>query len=173
LRRMRMAALLGAALLLAAMPVTVFAGNHTSGGALSDIPVTGTLEDGGTFEGTVNLNQLQFEDGQLTVSGVLNGVATTVDDVAHEITNQAFTTTLDLSSDTGREECRILFLDLGPIFLDLLGLEVDLSQIELEVRAVPGPGNLLGNLLCSVVHLLDRDPGSAVQRIVDQINRLL
>ncbi len=50
---------------------------------------------------------------------------------------------------------RILFLDLGPIFLDVLGLVVDLSAITLDIHAVPGAGNLLGNLLCAVAGLLD------------------
>lgn len=61
--------------------------------------------------------------------------------------------------------CEILFLDLGPISLDLLGLQIDLSQIELDVTAVPGPGNLLGNLLCQVAGLLDD--------LLGQVNNLL
>ncbi len=44
--------------------------------------------------------------------------------------------------------CQILFLDLGPIHLNLLGLVVDLSEVKLLITAQPGPGNLLGNLLC-------------------------
>jgi hypothetical protein len=51
--------------------------------------------------------------------------------------------------------CQILDLVLGPLHLDLLGLVVDLNQVHLTITAVPGPGNLLGNLLCAVVHLLD------------------
>ena len=51
--------------------------------------------------------------------------------------------------------CDILFLDIGPIFLEVLGLEVDLSEIVLDINAVAGPGNLLGNLLCALVGLLD------------------
>jgi hypothetical protein len=51
--------------------------------------------------------------------------------------------------------CGLLHLDLGPIFLDLLGLQLDLSQVVLDLSAVPGAGNLLGNLLCAVAGLLD------------------
>jgi hypothetical protein len=51
--------------------------------------------------------------------------------------------------------CPILHLDLGPIFLDVLGLEIDLSRIILDVTAVSGPGKLLGNLLCALLGLLD------------------
>jgi hypothetical protein len=57
--------------------------------------------------------------------------------------------------DTDPGECPILALDVGPIFLDLLGLQVDLSRIELDIVAIAGEGNLLGNLLCAVAGLLD------------------
>jgi len=49
----------------------------------------------------------------------------------------------------------ILHLQLGPIHLDLLGLKVDTSKICLDINAVSGPGNLLGNLLSSVANLLN------------------
>jgi hypothetical protein len=32
---------------------------------------------------------------------------------------------------------------------------VHLNQVVLDITAQSGPGNLLGNLLCSVAHLLD------------------
>lgn len=51
--------------------------------------------------------------------------------------------------------CPILNLSLGPIHLDLLGLNVDTSQICLDVTAVPGSGALLGNLLCGIANLLN------------------
>ena len=54
-----------------------------------------------------------------------------------------------------REECEILDLDIGRINLDLLGLVVNIAPIHLNVTAVPGAGNLLGNLLCALVGLLD------------------
>jgi len=51
--------------------------------------------------------------------------------------------------------CPILDLTLGPIDLNLLGLEVKTGPICLSVTAVPGNGNLLGNLLCDVANLLN------------------
>jgi hypothetical protein len=70
--------------------------------------------------------------------------------------------------------CDIVLLDLGPLHLDVLGLVVDLSQVVLNVDAVAGSGNLLGNLLCAVVHLLD-GPAilAAVLNLLDQINAIL
>ena len=43
--------------------------------------------------------------------------------------------------------CDILNLELGAINVDLLGLVIDLSQVNLDIVAEPGAGNLLGNLL--------------------------
>ena len=70
--------------------------------------------------------------------------------------------------------CPILGLDLGPLHLDLLGLVVDLNEVILNLTAQPGPGNLLGNLLCAVTHLLDL-PGAfiALQNLLNTINAIL
>jgi hypothetical protein len=67
--------------------------------------------------------------------------------------------------------CTILTLNIGAIHLDLLGLVVDLAPVNLDITAVPGAGNLLGNLLCSVAHLLDN--GGPLQGIAALLNRLL
>ena len=70
--------------------------------------------------------------------------------------------------------CDILYLTLGPLNLDLLGLTVDLSNVELDLDAVPGAGRLLGNLLCAVTGLLDL-PGALLQilQFLEQINDIL
>ena len=67
------------------------------------------------------------------------------------------------------QACDILNLDLGPLYLDVLGLVVDLSDVQLDITAEPGPGNLLGNLLCAVAGLLD-GPGGGLGNL---LNRLL
>ena len=165
------------ALLLAAllMVMTTFAATTSAqakkpGSTTGSLPVTGTLEDGGTFEGTIsNLTASVNDAGDLVVSGVLNGTATTADGTVTQITDQAFTTTATL---TQGGSCQILFLDLGPIFLDLLGLQVDLSEITLDITAVPGAGNLLGNLLCAIAGLLDNTGGGATNGIANLLNQI-
>jgi hypothetical protein len=67
--------------------------------------------------------------------------------------------------------CPILHLELGPLSLDLLGLQVNLNQVVLDITAVPGAGNLLGNLLCAVAGLLDNPNGLA--RLLNQILAIL
>ena len=70
--------------------------------------------------------------------------------------------------------CSILTLDLGPLDLNLLGLRVQLNEIHLRVTAEPGPGNLLGNLLCAVAHLLDGGPiPGQLDQIVALLNRIV
>jgi hypothetical protein len=55
--------------------------------------------------------------------------------------------------------------------LDLLGLQINLSQIVLDITAEAGAGNLLGNLLCAVANLLN-DP-SGLTRLLNSILDLL
>lgn len=138
------------------------------GSGTGSLPVTGALSDGGTFEGTVsNLSTSVSDSGDLLISGTLTGTAT---DAAGNTTDivQDFTTGLTASQGGS---CQILNLDIGAIFLDLLGLQVDLSPINLDVTAVPGPGNLLGNLLCAVAGLLD-SPGNTVNAISNLLNQV-
>jgi hypothetical protein len=68
--------------------------------------------------------------------------------------------------------CQILTLTLGPLHLDLLGLVVDLNQVNLTITAQQGPGNLLGNLLCAVAHLLD-NPGNITGALTNLLNQIL
>lgn len=74
--------------------------------------------------------------------------------------------------------CPILHLELGPLDLNLLGLRVELNQVVLDITAIPGPGNLLGNLLCAVAGLLDGVDlgavlGNLLQALIDALIRLL
>jgi hypothetical protein len=70
--------------------------------------------------------------------------------------------------------CQILDLDIGAIHLDLLGLVVDLAPVHLDIVAQSGPGNLLGNLLCAVVNLLNGTGNlTAITNLLTQINLLL
>jgi hypothetical protein len=67
--------------------------------------------------------------------------------------------------------CDVLHLVLGPLDLNLLGLRIQLNQVVLDITAVPGAGNLLGNLLCAIVGILD--PPGPLGELVALLNRLL
>jgi hypothetical protein len=70
--------------------------------------------------------------------------------------------------------CSVLNLVLGPLHLDLLGLVVDLNQVVLDITAQPGPTNLLGNLLCGVLGLLNLPAAiGAVTALVANLNTVV
>jgi len=58
----------------------------------------------------------------------------------------------------------VAHLDLDGLFLDVLGLEVNLNEVTLDVSARPGENNLLGNLLSAVSGLLD-GPGALFEKV--------
>jgi hypothetical protein len=137
------------------------------------LPITGTVVGGGTFNGTLDITRFVVRNGQLTALGALNGTLTDAAGVAHQVTNFAVALPADLLDPATTASCDILNLVLGPLHLNLLGLEVDLNRVVVDVTAVPGAGNLLGNLLCSVAHLLDGGLGGALNGVAALLNRIL
>jgi hypothetical protein len=69
--------------------------------------------------------------------------------------------------------CDVLNLVLGPLDLNLLGLEVHLKKVVLDIVAVSGAGNLLGNLLCAVAGLLDGTGVGGLTAISQILNSIL
>lgn len=74
--------------------------------------------------------------------------------------------------------CAILHLELGPLNLTLLGLNVVLDNcangaITVDITAVTGRGNLLGNLLCELLGNGVINLGATLQDILNQIIGLL
>ena len=151
------------------------------------LPVGGSFIDGsgktGTFAGQFTLVQFAAENNQIVAKGFLSGVLT---DSAGHVLGSAMRD-VSIPVNVGRAAaaakvratatiapdatCPILHLDLGPLHLDLLGLHVDLNEIVLDLSAESGGGNLLGNLLCAVTHLLDG--AGSLADIADLLNRIL
>jgi hypothetical protein len=133
----------------------------------------------GTFTGTVSNIDVSYVKNKsydgLKVSGVLEGTLDMNSGQQIDVTDEQFLTKAKAKVPgagggdvTTQAVCKILDLDIGRIHLDLLGLVVDLAPIHLDITAVEGPGNLLGNLLCALVGILD--PNSA---LADFLNNLL
>jgi hypothetical protein len=135
--------------------------------------VVGRLDGGGVFQGTLTITSFARDAaGNLLASGTLTGVArqgATVTQIAQTFAN------VPVSLLQQGRTCQILHLDLGPLHLDLLGLNVDLSRVVLDITAVAGPGNLLGNLLCALAGLLDQSPLDllGIDALLAQINAIL
>jgi len=114
--------------------------------------VTNLLNQGqslGQILGNLTANQL----GTLTtgLTDVLNGALGALTSP----TNVAGGASVSSTSTT-----HILHLAVGPLNLNLLGLQVNLDNchggpITVDITAQSGPGNLLGNLLGGLSHLLD------------------
>ena len=77
------------------------------------------------------------------------------------------------SPATAAAACDILDLVLGPLDLNLLGLQVHLNKVVLHITAVPGAGNLLGNLLCAVAGLLDNTGLLNSLQLSNLLNKIL
>jgi hypothetical protein len=78
----------------------------------------------------------------------------------------------------GPGTCAILHLELGPLNLNLLGLQVVLDNcsggaVTVDITAERGRGNLLGNLLCGLLGDGLISLGSTLQTILNQIVALL
>jgi hypothetical protein len=70
----------------------------------------------------------------------------------HRIHPLGFSVPLSPKTTTSQAApCPVLNLVLGPLNLDLLGLVVDLNQVNLTITATPG-GGALGDLFCSLSH---------------------
>ncbi len=138
-------------------PLNAGAAPVTSGATATLTNTVGTVTS--TVPGTLTNLQavLNAATGVTTITG-------TFTDALGNITN--FTTTLLSASGS----CQILDLVLGPLTLNLLGVVVTLNQVHLNITAQPGPGNLLGNLLCAVANLLNT--GGPLQGITGLLNNI-
>ena len=97
-----------------------------------------------------------------------------VSNVACEASSNGASTYGVAYTRVAQASCDVLFLDLGPLHLDLLGLTVDLAEVILDINAVTGAGNLLGNLLCALLGLLDGIALlSIITQLLDTINNIL
>src|SRR5215213_6348796 len=118
-----------------------------------------------TFQGIAGtVTNLRAAYDEATNTTTISGRFT---DTAGNVTN--FTTNLLGASGS----CTILHLELGPLDLNLLGLMVHLDRVVLDITAQSGSGNLLGNLLCAVAHLLDDGPFNTILAdLTDLLNQI-
>lgn len=138
-------------------------------GTITNLPLVDSVTGAtvGSFTGTFTPTAFSVANGALQVTGQLVGTAT--GNGTTEAVNETVTTTVT-AAQANQPACDILNLVLGPLHLDVLGLVVDLNQVVLNITAQPGAGNLLGNLLCSIVGLLD---GNGLNGLANLLNRLL
>ncbi len=119
---------------------------------LTQVPVTGRLPAGGTFEGRLTVRTLTADEfGQLSATGVLTGTAVIQSRAATKIPPRPFTTHASLLDLRGT--CSTVVLDLQPIFLKPLGQEITLVPIVLGLQDAPKKESLLHTTLCALARL--------------------
>jgi hypothetical protein len=144
------------------LDVTAFEGQGLLGDLLC--AVANLLSDGVALPDVIA--QLEAQ-GNLT--RFLNGLTSLLDQVLDRVT----------ANDTlAAATCSVLSLELGPIDLNLLGLDVALDDcsngpVTVDITAIQG-GGLLGDLLCSLSNLLGgNSTNAAVQALLFQISRVV
>jgi hypothetical protein len=145
---------------LLAVPATAGAAATTSGSSLQSAPVTGTAHNGKKFSGHYTVSKFVTRSGKTYAVGTLTG----------KLGHRSITKPVDMPVGVVRggggilgsgkvaspaATCPVLHLKLGPLNLNLLGLEVHLNEVILNIDARSGPGLLLGNLLCGVANLIN------------------
>ena len=132
------------------------------------VPISGSVNGAvGTLTGTLAITQFAIQNGNLVAIGTLtaavtDGAGTVLRTIVQQVT---------IPVTTANGTCQVLHLELGPLDLNLLGLQIHLDKIVLDITAHSGPGNLLGNLLCSIANLLDTNSIGA--QLVSLLNQLL
>lgn len=140
------------------------------------IPVSGA--NGKTaFTGLFNLTSFTFDGTHLLMNGTVTGTATNGKQTQSVLQTVSAPVTLAsaaaMATPAATGSCPVLNLDLGPLNLNVLGLVVTTNEIVLNINAVPGPGNLLGNLLCDVAGLLNGGPSAGLANLLNQLLSIL
>jgi hypothetical protein len=118
------------------------------------VKVTGTAKNGKKLKATYTISRFIAKGNQTEAVGTLKGTIGRTHFTKRNVK-------LPVAPDTGSASsaqaasCQILDLVINPITLNLLGLRVHTDTIHLNITAIPGAGNLLGNLLCGIVGILN------------------
>jgi len=177
--RRLIAPLLAVGLTTAAIPTPSASAADLTRSAGFTIPINVVSATQGSFTGNLKIVGFGADSGQLMAAGILTGTRTDANGVATGIVRMVSLPVSTGTSSTGASAgaasaplaCEVLHLELGPLDLNLLGLVVHLDKVVLDISAVPGAGNLLGNLLCSITGLLNS--GSNLRLLASLLNDLL
>ena len=172
MNRIRTAAL--AALMVCAVSLGAASTASAQGAAVpatKKVAMTGTNK-GKNFVGTYTIQRFETRSGKLYAVGTLTGKLKN-----RRVSRSNVAIPAALTGDDGasaaQAACDILHLTLGPLDLNLLGLRVQLNQVNLDITAVPGDGNLLGNLLCALTGLLNQNGLlTQLQNLVGGLNQV-
>jgi len=144
------------------------------------LPVAGTVGGGGgTFSGTFILKQFAVRNGVVVAIGIVRG---TVTSAAGIVLGTALVAPVELPVTVGprpaaaagspallQQSCPVLNVALGAINIDLLGVQVALIPIEIDLTATSEAAtDALGRLICTVLETVGNVTGLA-----NALNQLL
>jgi hypothetical protein len=141
------------------------------------VDMTGTAKNGKKFTGTYTISRFTRSGGRQYAVGTLRGRLNHRRVVRRDVRIPATlkrhqtATASQVPPVPTPGACQVLDLVLNPIDLRLLGLRVATSRIEVLIEAIPGAGNLLGNLLCGITGILD--PQAATPASPSLLTRVL
>jgi hypothetical protein len=151
---------------------------NDGGGLLGDLlcSVAGLLDGGLSINDILGgLNLVDASGVQVLpaltpaqITGLLDAVGDLLNGALGQLLGAVLTDVLDGNGAT----CAILHLELGPLNLNLLGLEVNLDDcadgpVVVDITGERGAGNLLGNLLCGLLGSGGLGLGNTLQDLLD------
>jgi len=122
------------------------------------LKLTGATKSGKKFNGKFTLDRFIAKGGKTYALGTVTGRLAGKKVTKHNVR-------LPIAQNTGgaaaaqATSCQILDLVINPINLNLLGLVVHTDTIHLNITAQTGPTNLLGNLLCGLLGIIQPPTG--------------
>lgn len=72
-------------------------------------------------------------------------------------------------ADPDGAACDTLSIDLGTVFLDQTGVQLDPAPTTLDLSTVPRANRPLGNLLCAVASLVEVSPGGSQAALLNEL----
>ena len=155
--------------------------------SLDSVPINGKAvkNKNKSFTGHFDVNYFATRAGKTYAIGTLTGkfgnkkISRSGVAIPASVTQAA--TSSKASTRQATTPCQVLHLVLGPVNLNLLGLQVTLGggpqanqPIVLDITAMGGNGNLLGNLVYDVAGLLNNSPAAGlVTGLLNLLNTVL
>jgi len=139
------------------------------------VPLTGTTNGGGRFTGSFSISGFEDRGGTIYAIGMVSGTVTGSPNVARSgisgplalpvspTSSPALATSSAITAQA--TPCDVLHLQFGGTTLNLLGLDVALSPVTLDITGQAGP---LGDLVCQAVATLGN-----VAALVGLLNQIL
>jgi len=152
-------------------PICLEVTAHSGGGLLGDL----LCSVGIGLQAGLSLSDILALLNAVDLQNLLNGLT----DLFNGALGNLYQTILTaITLIDAHHTCAILHLELGPLDLTLLGLEVVLDNcangpVVVDITGQTGKGNLLGNLLCELLDGGLISIGSTLQGVLNQILALL